>query len=205
MIHELRSYRLKPGKAAAYLGLLAREGLPHVTRHLPLLGYWLTETGRLNVIHHLWAYADWEERGAARAGLATEAAWNEGFIPEAFQWVEEQENLFLTLTRSGPAYEAALAARRRPHAARPAGEPLMAAEVAALSFCAAGPALPASAEEGGGAEGGVIAEWTVASGAAPGRIVTLHPRGAVPAPPATVAPGRLLRHEIIRPLAFSPL
>ena len=32
MIHEWRSYRLKPGAASDYLTLLADQGLPFVTR-----------------------------------------------------------------------------------------------------------------------------------------------------------------------------
>lgn len=187
MIHELRSYRLKPGAAPAYLSRLARDGLPHVTRHLPLLGYWMTETGRLNTIHHLWAYADWAERVAARAALAEEPAWVKGFVPSAFELVEEQENLFLTLTRSSPAYDAALAARRTE---RPAQEgPLFAPEVAALSVSANGLLNP------------LVAEWVVASGDAPFRTLSLHPRAAAP---DLAVPGTL-RHEILRPLAFSPL
>lgn len=189
MIHELRSYRLRPGAAPAYLGLLAREGLPHVTRHLPLLGYWLTETGRLNTLHHLWAYADWAERTAARAALSEETAWTEGFIPTAFQWVEAQENLFLQLNRSSPEMEAALAARRREHAARGAEAPLLSADVAALTWSETGVLNP------------LTAEWQVVSGAEPHRSLSLHPRAAEP---ETAVPGAL-RHEIIRPLAFSPL
>lgn len=189
MIHELRSYRLRPGAAQAYLGLLARDGLPHVTRHLPLLGYWLTETGRLNTLHHLWAYADWAERAAARAALAEETAWTEGFVPTAFQWVEAQENIFLRPTRSSPEMDAALAARRREHPARGAEAPLFAADVAALTWSELGVLNP------------VTAEWQVASGAGPHRTVTLHPRAGTP---DTAVPGAM-RHEILRPLAFSPL
>ena len=106
MIHEWRSYRLKPGAAADYLGLLADEGLPLVTRCLPLMGYWLGETGPLNTIHHLWAYQDWAEREALRAELATDEGWTRGFIPKAFALVEEQGNRFLRLERSSPDFDA---------------------------------------------------------------------------------------------------
>lgn len=189
MIHELRSYRLRPGAAPAYLGLLAREGIAHVTRHLPLMGYWMTETGRLNVIHHLWSYADWSERSAARAALARETAWTKGFIPTAFQWVEAQENLFLTLTRGSRAFDTALAARRTERPLQGAEAPLFSADVAAISHADAGIAGP------------LVAEWTVASGAGPHRVIALHPRAALPPP----APPGVIRHEIIRPLALSPL
>src|SRR5690606_30450046 len=150
MIHELRSYRLKPGAAVAYLTLLADEGLPLVTRHLPLVGFWLGETGPLNMLYHLWVYADWAEREAARAGLAAEDGWVNGFIPRAFPLVEEQENRLMRIERSSPAHDAALAARKAAHPARRPGAPLFAPDCAALVK--------------GAAPEGAIASWQVLSG-----------------------------------------
>ena len=75
MIFEWRTYRFAPGRAAAYLAAFQSEGLPLVTRHLPLLGYWMTESGRLNVLHHLWVYADLDDRAACRASLSADADW----------------------------------------------------------------------------------------------------------------------------------
>lgn len=187
MIHEWRSYRLKPGAASEYLALLADEGLPLVTRHLPLMGYWLAETGPLNTIHHLWTYESWAEREACRASLSTEEAWMKDFIPKAFALVEEQENRFLRLTASSPAYEAALARRREPVAAREEGAPLFASACAAL---VAGEAVTEA-----------VAVWDVLSGTASGPL-SLLPRGVDPVPPEPFAGGR---HSVLRPLAFSPL
>jgi hypothetical protein len=188
MIHEWRSYRLKPGAAGPYLALLADEGLPLVTRHLPLAGYWLGETGPLNTIHHLWSYADWTEREACRASLATEAAWVEGFIPRAFALVEEQENRFLHTVASSPAFEAVVAARRKQHPARAAGAPLFAPNCAALIS--------------GGAIDGAIATWAVMSGRADGPF-SLLPRNPDPVPSNPLA--ECSSHIVLRPLAFSPL
>lgn len=185
MIHEWRSYRLQPGAAAEYLALLADAGLPLVTRHLPLMGYWLAESGGLNTLHHLWSYADWAEREAARAGLASEPGWTKGFIPRAFPLVVAQENRLLRLDRSAPAHDAALAQRRRCHPARQGG-PLFAADCAALVIGAA----PAAA----------LACWTPLSGDP--RPMALLPRAADPLP-ATPLPGAA--HVILRPLIFSPL
>ncbi len=178
MIHEWRSYRLKPGAAAEYLGLLADRGLPLVTTHLPLLGYWLAESGRLNCIHHLWAYADWEEREARRAALAQEDGWTRGFVPAAFALVEAQENRLLRALSTSPAYDAALAARQRIHPARSPGAPLFAGPCAAVV-------------EGEAPD--AVAVWQAASGA-PGRLSLL--RRGTPMPAAGT---------ILRPLAFSPL
>ncbi|WP_395541392.1 NIPSNAP family protein [Neotabrizicola sp. sgz301269] len=186
MIHEWRSYRLKPGAAAEYLVLLADQGLPLVTRHLPLMGYWLAETGALNVIHHLWSYAGWAEREAARAGLATEEGWTRGFIPRAFALVEEQQNRLLQLNRSSSAFEAALSRRRNSHPVRAAGVPLFAADCAGLVI---GPPSEAA-----------IAQWTPLSGDP--RPLSLLPRRADPLPAAPL-PGA--DHTVLRPLVFSPL
>lgn len=185
MIHEWRSYRLKPGAAGEYLSLLAGQGLPLVTRHLPLIGYWLAETGGLNVIHHLWAYADWAEREACRAGLAGEEGWTKTFIPQAFALVEEQENRLLRLDRSSAVYDAVLAQRRRIHAAHD-GVSLYAAACAGLVIGA----TPEAA----------VACWTPLSGDP--HPMALLPRSESPVPVAQLAGGQ---HTILRPLSFSPL
>ena len=70
MLFELRTYDLKPGKAPVYLEFFRTAGVALVTRHLPMMGYWMVESGRLNRIEHLWAYRDMAERDACRAGLA---------------------------------------------------------------------------------------------------------------------------------------
>lgn len=187
MIHEWRSYRLKPGAAPDYLALLADQGLPLVTRHLPMTGYWLGETGPLNTIHHLWTYADWAEREACRASLATEEAWVKGFIPKAFALVEEQENRFLKTVASSPAFEAVIARRRDTHEARKTGSPLFASTCAALVE--------------GRVEDDAIAAFNVISGRPAGPL-SLMPRTPDPAPTGSTEG---IRHIILRPLAFSPL
>lgn len=187
MIHEWRSYRLKPGAAPDYLALLADEGLPLVTRHLPLTGYWLAETGPLNTIHHLWSYAEWAEREACRASLATEEAWTRGFIPRAFALVEEQENRFLRVQTASAEFEAVLLNRRTVRAAREVGAPLFAPTCAALVS--------------GHAAAGAVAVWDRLSGLSGGPF-SLLPRCTDPVPVALPSGAD---HTILRPLAFSPL
>lgn len=188
MIHEWRSYRLKPGAANAYLMLLAEDGLPLVTRHLPLMGYWLAETGPLNTIHHLWTYDDWTEREAARAGLAQEEGWTAGFIPKAFALVEEQENRFLQLHRSSSTFDAALARRREVRPARAAGAPLFAG--------------PCAGHLTGATHEAAVAQWLPLSGCDDRRVALLT-RAADPVPASPFAAGA--SHVVLRPLAFSPL
>lgn len=187
MIHEWRCYRLKAGAAPDYLALLADEGLPLVTRHLPLMGYWLAETGTLNTIHHLWSYADWAERESCRAALAAEEAWVRGFVPKAFALVEEQRNRLLKITRTSPAFEAALGSRRTQRPARAAGAPLFATDCATLSS--------------GRTASGAVAVWEAVSGE-PAPLLSLLPRTADPVPSEPLSGAG---HVVLRPLCFSPL
>lgn len=188
MIHEWRTYRLKVGAANAYLSLLAEEGLPIVTRHLPLMGYWLAETGMLNTIHHLWSYADWSEREASRAALGREEGWTAGFVPKAFAMVEQQENRLLALTDSSPEFEAALANRKQVRAAWEAGAPLYADKCAVLL-------------NGASATTDGLACWTPISGRPDARM-TLMPRCG---DPLSVCTNNGTRHLVLRPLILSPL
>lgn len=185
MIHEWRRYRLKAGMAQPYFQLLIETGLPLVTRHLPLMGYWLAESGELNVIHHLWSYEDWAAREAARAGLSTEKDWTQGFIPKAFAMVDAQENCFLKLTSSSDDFDAALAQRRRSDGVTCREDSIFAPLCAGL------------------VEGDVpedaVAIFTPLSGAGPAR--ALLARSSDP-----LALGNHNgRHTVLRPLAFSPL
>ncbi len=235
MIHEWRSYRLKPGAATDYLTLLATQGLPLVTRHLPLMGYWLAETGALNVIHHLWAYESWAEREAARAALAQEEGWVKGFVPRAFALVDTQENRLLRLDHASPEYTAALAARRRSHAARPPNAPLFAADCAGLllgspqgagqaangqtaGLWAAEPQLvtrlagipqPGTARFATPQPDATQAAATSAGVVAQWRGLSGDPRPVALLPraanPIPAPPAAGVQHVILRPLAFSPL
>lgn len=187
MIHEWRSYRLKPGAAVDYLALFAEEGLPLVTRYLPLMGYWLAETGPLNAIHHLWSYADWSERESARAGLAGEDAWTLGFVPRAFPMIEEQTNRLMRQTRSSPAFDAALDRRLEVRRPVPARMPLFAARWACLQI--------------GGTDDGAVAEWKTVSGPDDALWALRAPLGDPLAHPPPDGSSRI----VLRPLAFSPL
>jgi hypothetical protein len=187
MIHEWRTYQLMPGATGDYLALLADLGLPLVTRHLPLLGYWQAETGPLNVIHHLWAYADWAEREACRTALSNEEAWVNDFIPRAFPMVLQQQNCLATLIRGSPAFDAAVADRHRQHGPRLAGTPLFAPECAGLVT--------------GNALADAVAVLEPISGSLRGPLALLA-RHSDPLKSVGSDDGS---HIVLRPLAFSPL
>ncbi|SPF80930.1 NIPSNAP family protein [Pseudoprimorskyibacter insulae] len=191
MLLELRTYDMKPGKAPAYLTQFRTQGVGLVTRHLPMLGYWLVDTGRLNRIEHLWAYASFEERDACRASLAQDAEWMEGFIPTAFEHVVAQSNRLMQIEKSSPALKDAIAQRKAHHANQAADSPMLAQSLHALE-------VGANPDNGVG----LIGQFRVVSGDCPGQIISL--RSGAFADLCTAATGSLSQ-EILRPLSLSPL
>jgi NIPSNAP. len=190
MLYELRAYDLKPGKALAYLDLFRRDGVRYVTRHLPMGGYWLADTGALNRVYHLWIYRDLTERAGARAGLAADADWNQRFVPEGFPLILSQRNAILSLVEGSDALDAVVAARRNTHPGQPAEVPIFSP-------------VPLSLTAGPAAIGGeLLGHWRALSGEAPGQDIRLfrHPDGD----PFTSAPGAG-RHEVLSALSLSPL
>ena len=191
MLHELRIYDLKPGAVPVYADLFRFRGLPYVTRHLPMVGYWATDSGALNRLYHLWVYRDLAERDNCRAALAADSDWMQGFVLEGFPLIRQQQNLILQLESGSPALDRAVAARRTDHpAAAPAAPPFAPGRMSLVED----PAIPAVEAR--------IALWRVVSGAAPGRRLALHAHGE--GDPFVAAPGAV-RHEVLRPFSFSPL
>ena len=194
MIHELRSYVLQPGKAMAYLELFRTLGVARVSRYLPMGGYWLTDSGRLNVIHHLWIYESLEERAAARAAFAGDAVWNHDFVPAAFPLILSQANAMMTVERSSPALEGAIKTRKTICEAHLADEPVFAPGFMNLASGQGDPPMLSDGE---------VALWRVVSGDQPGRWVQLAALGAVSQPKQ--APEGSNWSELVRPLSLSPL
>ncbi|WP_172329923.1 NIPSNAP family protein [Mangrovicoccus sp. HB161399] len=191
MFHELRVYDLMPGKGPEYLELFRTRGVQHVTRHLPMAGYWLTDTGALNRIYHLWIYASLEERAAARAGLGGDRDWNEGFVPAGFPLIVTQENMLMRCEESSALLDRVVEGRLAGHGPQEAGAPMFGARLLSLV-------------RGRGRAGGeLLGRWSVISGAAPGAQVSLFAHEAGGNPFATAEGAE--RHEILRPLELSPL
>ena len=191
MFHELRVYDLVPGRAQDYLEIFRTEGVPHVTRHLPMAGYWLTDTGALNRIYHLWIYASLEERAAARVGLGGDRDWTQGFVPKGFPLIVRQENMLMCCEQSSPLLDGVVAARGTQHAVQSRDVPMFGDRLLSLTF-------------GPGASGeGLIGRWRVLSGAAPGAVVSLYGHDAGSDPFACAEGAE--QHELLRPLSLSPL
>ncbi|MCO6384409.1 NIPSNAP family protein [Oceanicola sp. 502str15] len=191
LIYEFRSYRLLPGKAPHYLGLLRQHGAAVVSRHLPMLGFWMTETGRLNTLHHLWAYADMGERAACRAALMADTRWTKGFVPEAFPLIQAQESRLMQLETGSALLSEATARRKEPVSVEPADGPVVTEALHGVSF-------------GGNAAQpeGHIGSFITVSGEAPGTRVSLFSCDGTTLPAPSGAPSR---QELMRPASFSPL
>jgi hypothetical protein len=95
MIVEQRTYTLAIGRSSEYLAVYEAEGLaiqqPMLGR---LFGYFTTETGELNQIVHMWAYADMAERAERRTRLFADGAWL-AFVPKLRPYIVRQESQIL--------------------------------------------------------------------------------------------------------------
>jgi hypothetical protein len=95
MIHELRTYTLRPHRAMEFLKLTRKVGYEIRTRHSKCAGYWTTEIGELNQVVHLWEYEDFAHRTAVRAALAEDKDWRKEYLPKARKCHLYQESTVL--------------------------------------------------------------------------------------------------------------
>jgi hypothetical protein len=99
-LHELRVYRLHPGKVAAYSDVM-REALPIREKHSAPVGYWQVEIGPLNTIVHLWGYRDLAHRTEVRKGLAADQSWQEA-AGRLVPLIQAQESTILVPASHSP-------------------------------------------------------------------------------------------------------
>ena len=191
MIFELRAYDLIAGKGPEYLDLFRRDGVQYVTRHLPMGGYWLTDSGMLNRLYHLWIYESLDERLACRAGLAGDAEWNQRFVPKGFPLILSQANMLMEQLEGSDALSAVVASRKDVHAGQSADDPMFAPDYLSLTV---GEMRSEEAE--------LLGRWRVLSGEVPGAVVTLYCHAG--SDPFVTAKGTE-RHELLRSLSCSPL
>jgi hypothetical protein len=82
MIHELRTYTIKPGALAEVV-----KAASTVSRDIrkndygKLEGYWQSEIGPLNQVMHLWSYESLNERARLRVELGKNPRWGAEYIP----------------------------------------------------------------------------------------------------------------------------
>jgi hypothetical protein len=99
-IHELRVYRLHPGKVPAYSEAM-REALPLREKHSVPVGYWQVEIGPLNTVVHLWGYKDLAHRAEVRKALAADATWQTA-VGRLVPLLQAQESTILVPTSYSP-------------------------------------------------------------------------------------------------------
>lgn len=91
MYVEERMYTLQVGKAPEYLKIYEAEGMAVQLRHIPhLVGYYMNEVGPQNLIVHLWAYDDLNQRDRCRAALFADPAW-QAYLPKVRALMLSQE------------------------------------------------------------------------------------------------------------------
>lgn len=79
-----------------YLKLYEAEGLTVQSEALgPPLGYFCTETGRLNAVVSLWRYESFEDRQARRANLGSRKAWQD-YLAKVRPMIRQMNNRLLT-------------------------------------------------------------------------------------------------------------
>lgn len=91
MYVEERMYTLQVGKAAEYFKNYEEFGLEVQLKHLPhMVGYYLVEVGPQNMVVHLWAYDDLNQRERCRASLFADPVW-QAYLPKNRPLMTSQE------------------------------------------------------------------------------------------------------------------
>ena len=101
-IFEERIYEIQPGRLREYLERYERDGLPVHERHLgPLVAYFTSEIGVLNLVIQIRRYASFEDRARRRAALEADPAWAAYRAANSPLQVR-QENRLLNATHFSP-------------------------------------------------------------------------------------------------------
>ena len=91
--HELRRYRLQPGKAVEWTKRMA-EHLPAREKYSPNLGIWTCDVPDPNEVFHLWSYESWEHRKDARASSQSDPEWQK-FLSYGGPLIEDMTSMIL--------------------------------------------------------------------------------------------------------------
>jgi hypothetical protein len=91
MYVEERMYQLEVGKVPEYFRHYEEHGMAVQARHLPhMVGYYVTEVGMQNLIVHMWAYEDLNQRDRCRAALGADPDW-QSYVPKIRPLIITQE------------------------------------------------------------------------------------------------------------------
>ena len=95
MLIEQRTYTLEPRALPRFLAAYESLGFAaHRDIYERLVGYFVSETGTLNQIVHLWAYQDLNERAELRTQLAADPDWQK-YVAKMLPLLQSQESKFL--------------------------------------------------------------------------------------------------------------
>lgn len=97
MLHEYRTYTIHPGKLRAYLTLAGEKAIPiRRNDYGRLVGFWWSEAGMLNQVHHIWEYPSVDVRNAERLRMFDNRDWTDEFIVHAWPTMQRQDVRFMT-------------------------------------------------------------------------------------------------------------
>lgn len=102
MIIDHRVYSLRPGAVQPFLDMFEQDGLPLYLHYCgKLVGYYVSDSGELNQLIHLWAYDSVEDRERRRSELYRDPRWT-AFLEAALPLIVKQESRLLKPTRFSP-------------------------------------------------------------------------------------------------------
>ena len=107
MFVEERIYTVQPGKAPEFLKLYEQEGMAIQLRYLPaMVGYYTSDIGTLNLIVHMWAFEDLNQRVERRTRMFADPDWN-NYLKKLMPLILHQESRIL---KPAPFFEGRLQA-----------------------------------------------------------------------------------------------
>ncbi|MCD0504894.1 NIPSNAP family protein [Bordetella petrii] len=96
MIHEYRTYTIEPGQLDTYLALAESRVVPiRQSDYGRLVGFWTSESGMLNQVHHIWEYTSIDQRQQLRRDLSENRRWCDEFLAGAWPTMQTQEVRFM--------------------------------------------------------------------------------------------------------------
>ncbi len=98
--HELRRYRLQPGKAVEFTKRMA-DHLPAREKYSQNLGIWTCDFPDPNEVFHLWSYESWAQRMEARKGSQADPDW-QNFLSFAGPVIEDMTSMILQPSEYSP-------------------------------------------------------------------------------------------------------
>ena len=104
-LYEMRTYSLYVGKMAEAQKLYLELGYPALQKgghEKHLIGYFVSDTGTLHQLVHLWKFADDNERRAHWAAVFANKDFVEGFASKFRPLVQSQQVQLLTAAPWGP-------------------------------------------------------------------------------------------------------